>query len=106
MANCHYISPSCCRLELLLVPHGLGGVHGDILVMDGERFFEVRGYTPGRTGRQTLTPAPNDLGAFIRVVQDWLLIFSMHSFRFVPRNAGGDHEAAEELLPVPDVPKP
>lgn len=31
------------------IPTGLGGVHGDILVMDGERFFEVRGYTPGRT---------------------------------------------------------
>lgn len=28
---------------------GAGGVHGDILVMDGERFYEVRGYTPGRT---------------------------------------------------------
>ena len=26
-----------------------GGVHGDILVMDGRRFYEVRGYTPGRT---------------------------------------------------------
>jgi hypothetical protein len=24
-------------------------VHGDILVMDGSRFYEVRGYTPGRT---------------------------------------------------------
>jgi hypothetical protein len=31
------------------IPTGLGGVHGDILVMDGSRFFEVRGYTPGRT---------------------------------------------------------
>ncbi|MCL4201311.1 MAG: PQQ-binding-like beta-propeller repeat protein [Pirellulaceae bacterium] len=31
------------------IPTGLGGVHGDILVMDGSRFFEVRGYPPGRT---------------------------------------------------------
>jgi hypothetical protein len=31
------------------IPTGLGGVHGDILVIDGSRFFEVRGYTPGRT---------------------------------------------------------
>lgn len=31
------------------IPTGGGGVHGDILVMDGSRFFEVRGYTPGRT---------------------------------------------------------
>jgi len=28
---------------------GLGGVHGDILVVDGPRFYEVRGYQPGRT---------------------------------------------------------
>ncbi len=26
-----------------------GGVHGDILVMDGKRFYEVRGYLPGRS---------------------------------------------------------
>lgn len=31
------------------IPTGLGGVRGDILVMDGARFYEVRGYTPGRT---------------------------------------------------------
>jgi len=31
------------------IPTGLGGVHGDILVIDGSRFYEVRGYTPGRT---------------------------------------------------------
>lgn len=31
------------------IPTGLGGIHGDILVIDGERFFEVRGYAPGRT---------------------------------------------------------
>jgi outer membrane protein assembly factor BamB len=31
------------------IPTGAGGVHGDILVMDGSRFIEVRGYTPGRT---------------------------------------------------------
>jgi outer membrane protein assembly factor BamB len=31
------------------IPTGFGGVHGDILVMDGGRFYEVRGYQPGRT---------------------------------------------------------
>jgi len=31
------------------IPTGLGGVHGDILVIDGSRFYEVRGYPPGRT---------------------------------------------------------
>ncbi len=31
------------------IPTGQGGVHGDILVIDGSRFYEVRGYTPGRT---------------------------------------------------------
>jgi len=31
------------------IPTGAGGVHGDILVIDGERFYEVRGYPPGRT---------------------------------------------------------
>jgi outer membrane protein assembly factor BamB len=31
------------------IPTGLGGIHGDILVMDGKRFYEVRGYQPGRT---------------------------------------------------------
>lgn len=31
------------------IPTGQGGVHGDILVMDGSRFYEVRGYPPGRT---------------------------------------------------------
>jgi hypothetical protein len=31
------------------IPTGLGGVHGDILVIDGTRFYEVRGYAPGRT---------------------------------------------------------
>jgi outer membrane protein assembly factor BamB len=31
------------------IPTGQGGIHGDILVIDGERFYEVRGYTPGRT---------------------------------------------------------
>jgi len=32
------------------IPTGLGGIHGDILVIDGSRFYEVRGYTPARTG--------------------------------------------------------
>jgi len=31
------------------IPTGQGGVHGDILVLDGSCFYEVRGYTPGRT---------------------------------------------------------
>jgi outer membrane protein assembly factor BamB len=31
------------------IPTGLGGVHGDILVLDGSHFYEVRGYPPGRT---------------------------------------------------------
>ncbi len=31
------------------IPTGMGGVYGDILVIDGDRFYEVRGYTPGRT---------------------------------------------------------
>jgi hypothetical protein len=31
------------------IPTGLGGVYGDILVIDGSRFYEVRGYPPGRT---------------------------------------------------------
>jgi len=31
------------------IPTGLGGIHGDILVIDGSRFYEVRGYRPGRT---------------------------------------------------------
>ncbi|MHC4191947.1 MAG: outer membrane protein assembly factor BamB family protein [Planctomycetota bacterium] len=31
------------------IPTGRGGVHGDILVIDGSRFYEIRGYPPGRT---------------------------------------------------------
>jgi len=30
------------------IPTGLAGVHGDIMAVDGNRFVEVRGYTPGR----------------------------------------------------------
>jgi outer membrane protein assembly factor BamB len=30
------------------IPTGLAGVHGDILVVDGDRFIEVRGYRPAR----------------------------------------------------------
>ncbi len=30
------------------IPAGRQAVHGDILVMDGKQFYEVRGYTPGR----------------------------------------------------------
>jgi hypothetical protein len=32
-------------------------VHGDILVRDGTRFYEVRGYQPSRTA--TFDPRPN-----------------------------------------------
>jgi len=39
------------------IPTGLGGIHGDILVMDGLRFYEVRGYRPGRT--VSFDPRPN-----------------------------------------------
>jgi len=38
------------------IPTGFGGVHGDILVMDGDRFYEVRGYQPGRT--ESFDPRP------------------------------------------------
>jgi outer membrane protein assembly factor BamB len=31
------------------IPTGRTNVHGDILVMDGGKYYEVRGYTPGRT---------------------------------------------------------
>jgi outer membrane protein assembly factor BamB len=31
------------------IPTGQADTHGDILVIDGARFYEVRGYTPGRT---------------------------------------------------------
>ncbi len=31
------------------IPTGQGGIQGDILVIDGSRFYEVRGYSPGRT---------------------------------------------------------
>jgi len=31
------------------IPTGLGGVHGDIMAIDGTSFYEVRGYQPGRT---------------------------------------------------------
>ena len=30
------------------IPTGLAGVHGAIMVVDGDRFIEVRGYTPSR----------------------------------------------------------
>ena len=30
------------------IPTGLAGVHGDIMVVDGDRFIEVRGYQPAR----------------------------------------------------------
>jgi hypothetical protein len=31
------------------IPTGTTGVHGDILAMDGNKYYEVRGYTPSRT---------------------------------------------------------
>jgi outer membrane protein assembly factor BamB/SAM-dependent methyltransferase len=36
---------------------GGGAAHGDILVMDGNKFYEVRGYTPGRAG--SFDPRPH-----------------------------------------------
>jgi outer membrane protein assembly factor BamB len=36
---------------------GHGPVFGDILVMDGKRFYEIRGYTPGRA--ENFDPRPN-----------------------------------------------
>jgi outer membrane protein assembly factor BamB len=44
------------------IPTGMGGVHGDILVIDGQRFYEVRGYTPGRT--EWFDPRPNGYTLF------------------------------------------
>jgi hypothetical protein len=32
------------------IPTGSGPVHGDILLKDGARFYEIRGYRPGRAG--------------------------------------------------------
>jgi outer membrane protein assembly factor BamB len=68
------------------IPTGLGGIHGDILVIDGSRFFEVRGYTPGRTtpfdprvsgytlyagryGESVKPPAPASAGAGARTAK-------------------------------------
>jgi len=39
-----------------------GGVHGDILVMDGKQFYEVRGYLPGRSSN--FDPRPNGYTLF------------------------------------------
>jgi len=39
-----------------------GGVRGDILVMDGNRFYEVRGYLPGRSA--SFDPRPNGYTLF------------------------------------------
>ena len=39
-----------------------GAVHGDILVMDGNRFYEVRGYLPGRSFN--FDPRPNGYTLF------------------------------------------
>jgi hypothetical protein len=36
-------------LLLYDIPTGRTPVHGDILAMDGSKYYEVRGYTPGRT---------------------------------------------------------
>jgi hypothetical protein len=38
------------RKLLYDIPTGKTAVHGDILAMDGSKYYEVRGYTPGRTG--------------------------------------------------------
>ena len=41
---------------------GHGAVRGDILVMDGKRFYEVRGYVPGRASN--FDPRPNGYTLF------------------------------------------
>jgi len=51
------------------IPTGLGGIHGDILVIDGSRFYEVRGYTPGRTAWYDPRPHGYTLYAGIYGVQ-------------------------------------
>jgi outer membrane protein assembly factor BamB len=48
----------------LSVPQG-NNPHGDLLVMDGSRFYEVRGYPPGRT--YTFDPRPNGYTLFAGV---------------------------------------
>jgi len=44
------------------IPTGSGPIHGDILVMDGKRFYEVRGYKPGRASN--FDPRPNGYTLF------------------------------------------
>ncbi|KPJ66000.1 MAG: hypothetical protein AMJ43_09430, partial [Coxiella sp. DG_40] len=47
------------------IPTGFQAVHGDILVMDGNQFYEVRGYTPGRVS--PFDPRPNGYTLFAGV---------------------------------------
>lgn len=47
------------------IPAGKQAVHGDILVMDGKQFYEVRGYTPGRIS--PFDPRPNGYMLFAGV---------------------------------------
>jgi outer membrane protein assembly factor BamB len=44
------------------------GAHGDILVMDGREFYEVRGYPPGRSA--TFDPRPNGYTLFAGTYSD------------------------------------
>jgi len=45
-----------------------GAAHGDILVMDGKRFYEVRGYPPGRSAN--FDPRPNGYTLFAGVFSE------------------------------------
>ena len=47
------------------IPAGKQAAHGDILVLDGEQFYEVRGYTPGRVS--PFDPRPNGYTLFAGV---------------------------------------
>jgi outer membrane protein assembly factor BamB len=47
------------------IPAGKQAAHGDILVMDGKQFYEVRGYTPGRIS--PFDPRPNGYTLFAGV---------------------------------------
>lgn len=47
------------------IPAGKQAAHGDILVMDGKQFYEVRGYTPARIS--AFDPRPNGYTLFAGV---------------------------------------
>ena len=47
------------------IPAGKQAAHGDILVLDGKQFYEVRGYTPGRVS--PFDPRPDGYALFAGV---------------------------------------